>query len=174
MKRDLIFLIDRSLSVYGSKKNILRFYRKIINSYSEDDLLITICLFSDRSETLCLRQPPEVTASILEKEYYNDGSSAIFDSLCSFIEDWDRYIQLTSASKTEAQLFIITDKVDNASTANTYDDAVSKINIKLEHNWQMKLYDMQFNEFQIEDFNVKGEKAWKPALKEDVSFVWKS
>lgn len=158
MKRDLIFLIDRSLSVYGCKKSILEFYQNIMNSYDEDELLITLCLFSDSLDVLCMRQPHEVTTSILEKEYYNDGSSAIFDSLCSFIEEWDRYIQLTSASENETQLFIITDKIDNASITNTYDDAVGKINIKLDHNWKMKLYDMQFNEFQIEDFNVKGEQ----------------
>ena len=170
MKQDLIFLIDRSLSVYGCKKSILEFYQNIMNSYDEDELLITLCLFSDNLDVLCMRQPHEVTTSIyadsltedtstsiLEKEYYNDGSSAIFDSLCSFIEEWDRYIQLTSASENETQLFIITDKIDNASITNTYDDAVGKINIKLDHNWKMKLYDMQFNEFQIEDFNVKGE-----------------
>lgn len=158
MKQDLIFMIDRSLSTYGFKEHILSFYRDILKHYQADEALVTICLFADEANVLCFRQPLNVASGLLMKEYYNDGSSAIFDSICSFVKEWDNYIGITHAIESNVRLFVITDKTDNASIANTYHNAAEILNTKRSFGWKSEFYDMQLNEFRIEELDLKGAR----------------
>lgn len=156
MRKDIILLIDCSLSVYKSKEKILSYCSGKIRQAEADGSLVTICLFSDRAELICIRQPAVPAGKLLGPMYINNGNSAIYDAICSVVRLWDEYAAGTCGASPSAELYIITDGLDNGSVRNSFVDAAECIKERENAGWKMTLLDMKFSPGAWEALGKKG------------------
>ncbi len=128
---DIIFLLDRSGSMYDNVKDTIGGYNSYLNSQKKKghNCKITTILFDNDYEVLHNRVDIEKVNDITEKEYYVRGCTALLDAIGTTITNLD------SELKNNKVLFIITtDGLENASIKYTKNQIRELI--KGHSNWE--------------------------------------
>lgn len=106
---DVVFILDRSGSMYGIEKDTMGGYNGYINEFKNKKVKITTVLFDDRYEMITQRQNVKEVSLLTSEEYYARGSTALLDAI-------GRTINFADNQKMKKVLFIITtDGYENAS-----------------------------------------------------------
>ena len=125
---NIVFLLDRSGSMYGTEKDTIGGYNSYIKSRIKDNAYVTTILFDDKYEYLNRNIPIKEVSKLTEKEYYTRGSTALLDAI-------GRTISYMDELKKEKVIFIITtDGYENSSTDYTKEQIRNLI--KKHNNWE--------------------------------------
>jgi uncharacterized protein YegL len=128
-KINVVFILDRSGSMYDSVKDTIGGYNSYLERERKNDSLITTVLFDDLYEVLHYRKPVNEVKNLTKKEYYVRGCTALYDAIGKTITRLDNDV------KDEKVLFIITtDGLENASVEYNK-KKISKL-IKKHSNWE--------------------------------------
>lgn len=128
-KIDIIFLLDRSGSMYGSEKDTIGGFNSFIEKekHNEANANVTTILFDHGYEVLYKRKDLYEVEELTENEYYVRGSTALLDAI-------GRTILSISKEINNKVLFVITtDGYENSSKEFTKDQIKNLIN---NHNWE--------------------------------------
>ncbi|MBQ7927550.1 MAG: VWA domain-containing protein [Methanobrevibacter sp.] len=126
---DLIFLIDRSGSMYGSEQDTIGGFNSFIEKEKskEGNTRVTTILFNHEYEMLYKRRDIHEVAKLTPDEYYVRGSTALLDAIGKTITTLDKEID------NNALFVITTDGMENASV----EFSKSQIKNMIEnHNWE--------------------------------------
>ena len=128
-KIDIIFLIDRSGSMYGSENDTIGAFNSFIakQKQNETDARVTTILFDHGYEVLYKRKNLYDVEDLTRNEYFVRGSTALLDAIGRTITSMDREID-------NKVLFVITtDGYENSSKEFTRQQIKNMIN---NHNWE--------------------------------------
>ena len=108
---DLIFLIDRSGSMYGSEKDTMGGFNSFIEKErkKEFNTNVTTVLFDHEYEVLYKRKPINDVKELTSEEYYVRGSTALLDAIGKTITSLDKEID------NKVLFVIMTDGMENSS-----------------------------------------------------------
>lgn len=128
-KIDIIFLLDRSGSMYGSENDTIGGFNSFIEKekIEEADAKVTTILFDHGYEVLYKRKDLYDVEKLTSNEYYVRGSTALLDAIGRTIVTLDKEID-------NKVLFVITtDGYENSSKEFTKSQIKSLIK---NHNWE--------------------------------------
>ena len=128
-KIDIIFLIDRSGSMYGSENDTIGGFNSFIakQKQNETDARVTTILFDHGYEVLYKRKDLYEVDDLTRNEYFVRGSTALLDAIGRTITSMDREID-------NKVLFVITtDGYENSSKEFARQQIKNMIN---NHNWE--------------------------------------
>ena len=127
--KDIVFLLDRSGSMYSFTEDTIGGYNSYLeNERRNSNTRITTVLFDDQYEVLHDRVKISEVNDITDKEYYTRGCTALYDAIGKTIMSLD-------AKKADKVLFVITtDGLENASREYNK-DSVKKL-IEKHSNWE--------------------------------------
>jgi len=125
---DLIFLIDRSGSMYGSEEDTIGGFNSFIEKekLKEGNTRVTTILFDHEYEMLYKRKDIDDVNKLTRDEYYVRGSTALLDAIGKTITTLDREID------NKALFVITTDGMENSSVEFSKSQIKSMIQ---NHNW---------------------------------------
>ncbi|WP_407411929.1 vWA domain-containing protein [Methanobrevibacter sp.] len=126
---DLIFLIDRSGSMYGSEEDTIGGFNSFIEKekLKEGNTRVTTILFDHEYEMLYKRKDIDDVDKLTRDEYYVRGSTALLDAIGKTITTLDREID------NNALFVITTDGMENSSVEFSKSQIKSMIQ---NHNWE--------------------------------------
>lgn len=126
---DLIFLIDRSGSMYGSEDDTIGGFNSFIEKEKakEENTTVTTILFDHEYELLYKRKPIDDVDNLTMETYYVRGSTALLDAIGKTITTLDRQIN------NKVLFVIMTDGMENSSV----EFSKSQIRNMIEnHKWE--------------------------------------
>ena len=128
-KLDLIFLIDRSGSMYGSEMDTIGGFNSFLDKERANgfDTNVTTVLFNHQCEMLYKRKSIDEVKNLTKEEYFVRGSTALLDAIGKTVTLLEREI------KNKVLFVIMTDGMENASVE------FSKSQIKnmiTNHEWE--------------------------------------
>ena len=126
---DIVFLLDRSGSMYGAEKDTIGGFNSFIKSQKQKEVKakVTTILFDHGYEVLYKRKDLYDVEDLTENEYYVRGSTALLDAIGRTIITLDKEID------NEVLFVITTDGYENSSKEFTKDQIKNMIN---NHNWE--------------------------------------
>lgn len=126
---DIIFLLDRSGSMYGCENDTIGGFNSFIENQikQEVDAKVTTVLFDHGYEVLYRRKDIHKIGKLTHEEYYVRGSTALLDAIGKTIVSMDREV-------SNRVLFVITtDGLENSSVEFSKDQIKNMIR---NHNWE--------------------------------------
>jgi hypothetical protein len=126
---DIIFLLDRSGSMYGSENDTIGGFNSFIENQKRDEAngKVTTILFDHGYEVLYKRKDLYDVEKLTTNEYYVRGSTALLDAIGRTIVTLDKEID-------NKVLFVITtDGYENSSKEFTKNQIKNMIK---NHNWE--------------------------------------
>ena len=126
---DIIFLLDRSGSMYGCENDTIGGFNSFIENQikQEVDAKVTTVLFDHGYEVLYRRKDIPKIGKLTHEEYYVRGSTALLDAIGKTIVSMDREV-------SNRVLFVITtDGLENSSVEFSKDQIKNMIR---NHNWE--------------------------------------
>lgn len=130
---ELVFILDRSGSMYYFIDDTIGGFNSMIEKYKQEleEAYITTVLFDDRYQILHNHINLKEINPITRKEYYTDGSTALYDALGRTINSvGERLFNTPEEERPEKVIFVInTDGYENASREFTR----SKVKEMIEH-----------------------------------------
>lgn len=126
---DLIFLIDKSGSMYGSEEDTIGGFNSFVQKEKQEDLntSVTTIFFNHDYEMLYKRKPIHTVKELTRNEYHVNGSTALLDAIGRTITTLDKEID------NKVLFVIITDGMENSS----FEFSKSQIsNMIKNHNWE--------------------------------------
>ena len=126
---DIIFLLDRSGSMYGCENDTIGGFNSFIENQikQEVDAKVTTVLFDHGYEVLYRRKDIHKIGKLTHEEYYVRGSTALFDAIGKTIVSMDGEV-------SNRVLFVITtDGLENSSVEFSKDQIKNMIR---NHNWE--------------------------------------
>ena len=129
-KMDVVFLLDRSGSMYDSVCDTIGGFNSYLDSLKDkDDIKVTTILFDNEYEVLYERKSIKSVEKLTTKDYYVRGSTSLYDAIGLTINN------LESKIKNNKVLFIITtDGYENSS--KEYNKEKIKNMIEKHSNWE--------------------------------------
>lgn len=126
---DLIFLIDRSGSMYGSEKDTIGGFNSFIQKERKKELntKVTTILFNDGYDVLYERKSIDEVSELTENEYHVSGCTALLDAIGKTITSLNRKIE------NKVLFVIMTDGLENASVEYSKSQISNMIN---NHSWE--------------------------------------
>ena len=126
---DLIFLIDRSGSMYGSEEDTIGGFNAFIEQEKENEknTTVTTILFNHEYKLLYKRKDIRDVEKLTKEEYRVSGSTALLDAIGRTITDLDKEID------NNVLFVIMTDGLENSSVEFSKSQ-ISKM-IK-NHSWE--------------------------------------
>ena len=152
MKKDivkLICMIDKSISMKRREKQVLKTYNSLIEEYKrfEDKCFVTTCLFAEKINMLCLQNEISFVKPLTERDYYIEGSTALFDAVKTTFSHVDECLEyLKDEIRKQINVYIITDGIDNGSVEMIREEFESLIRSKKELGWNIKLIEPERGE----------------------------
>ena len=128
-KIDIIFLMDRSGSMYGSENDTIGGFNSFIEKQKKEevDAKVTTILFDHGYEVLYKRKDLYDVEKLTRNEYFVRGSTALLDTIGRTITSMDREVE-------NKVLFVITtDGYENSSVEFSRKQIKNMIN---SHNWE--------------------------------------
>ena len=126
---DIIFLLDRSGSMYGSEKDTIGGFNSLIAQHKKEEAnaKVTTVLFDHGYEVLYRRKDLYDVEELTENEYYVRGSTALLDAI-------GRTILTMQKEVSGKVLFVITtDGYENSSVEFSKNQIRNLIS---NHNWE--------------------------------------
>ena len=126
---DLVFLIDRSGSMYGSEDDTIGGFNSFIEKEKakDADTKVTAILFDHEYEVLYKRKPIYKVEKLTRDEYFVRGSTALLDAIGRTITTLDKEIH------NKVLFVIMTDGMENASV----EFSKSQISAMIKsHSWE--------------------------------------
>lgn len=126
---DLIFLIDKSGSMYGSEEDTIGGFNSFIEKekIKEGNTRVTTILFNNGYEILYERKSIDEVDELTRNEYFVGGSTALLDAIGRTITTLDKEID-------NSVLFVImTDGMENSSVEFSKSQIKSMIS---NHSWE--------------------------------------
>lgn len=124
MRTELVFILDRSGSMYGLEKDTIGGFNSMLEKQKtqEGEAVVTTVLFDNNYELVHDRFPLEHVDPLTEKEYFVGGSTALLDAVGSTIQKISNVQKrLPAALKADKVIFvIITDGMENSSLEYSY------------------------------------------------------
>jgi uncharacterized protein YegL len=138
---ELVCLVDRSISMLERQEQVMQVHQSILEEYKKQGhkCFVTTCLFSDKAEVLYLHNEIAYVKPLTQREYYVDGSTALYDvmeDMIRRIEEGLEYIK--EEVKKRIRMYVITDGVDNCSVKVLYDEFCQLVHQKQEEGWLME------------------------------------
>lgn len=126
---DLIFLIDRSGSMYGSEDDTIGGFNSFIEKERKNEFNtnVTAILFDHEYEMLYKRKSINDVNLLTREEYYVRGSTALLDAIGKTIISLDKEID------NKVLFVIMTDGMENSSVEFSKAQITNMIN---NHNWE--------------------------------------
>ena len=143
MKKDLtelVFILDRSGSMYSMTEDTIGGFNSMIAKQKEEDgeCIVSTVLFNDSSKVIHDRVPLREVKEMTERDYSASGSTAQIDALGSAIKhirNVHRYIR--EEDVPEHTMFIITtDGYENASHKYSSNDVKRMVRAQEENGWE--------------------------------------
>ncbi len=108
---DIIFLIDKSGSMYGSEKDTIGGFNSFIERERKKgfNTKVTTILFSDKYDVLYKRKDISGVDNLTDLQYHVGGTTALLDAIGKTITSMDREIE------NKVLFVIMTDGYENAS-----------------------------------------------------------
>lgn len=108
---DLVFLIDRSGSMYGSEKDTIGGFNSFIKKEKAKDynVFVTTILFDNEYEVLYKRKAIDEVSELTSNEYFVRGSTALLDAIGRTITTLDKEVN------NKVLFVIMTDGMENSS-----------------------------------------------------------
>ena len=125
MIKDYVFLIDKSISMYGREHDVLKVWRRFLNQYNnqEQPAYVTLGLFADQLECYYIHNELECVHPLTGNEYYVDGNTAFYDAVCELCHRVELNLKMLREDIcTQVEIYIISDGIDNASVYFNEDD----------------------------------------------------
>lgn len=143
MKKDLteiVFILDRSGSMYGLEKDTIGGYNAFLESQKKlaGKAHMTTVLFDDQYELLYSGRDIQEVKALTGREYFTRGSTALLDAIGKTITDVGQRLKGTPEDQRPSKvLFMITtDGYENASRKYTYKAINDMITMQREkYNW---------------------------------------
>jgi len=137
---EIIFLLDRSGSMYGLERDTIGGFNKFIENQrkQQGETRVTTILFDDKYEILWNGLEAE-QAILTEQEYVVRGSTALLDAIGKTILDvGDRLFKTEEKARPGKVIVVITtDGMENASCEFTYQEVKELILHQQEkYNWE--------------------------------------
>lgn len=126
---DLIFLIDRSGSMYGSEEDTIGGFNSFIEKEKgkEGNTRVTTILFDHGYEVLYKRKSIHDVKELTKNEYFVRGSTALLDAIGRTITTLDKEID------NKVLFVIMTDGMENSSVEFSKPQIKSMVG---NHNWE--------------------------------------
>ncbi len=126
---DIIFLIDRSGSMYGSEEDTIGGFNSYLQRERKKGLntKVTTVLFDDQYEMLYKRKDINDVSDLTDKEYWVRGMTALYDAIGKTIN------QLSHEINNKVLFVIMTDGMENDSHEYSKEQITNLIN---NHNWE--------------------------------------
>jgi uncharacterized protein YegL len=116
---ELVFILDRSGSMYGCTAQTINGYNKILTDQKKnpEHAVVTTVLFDDIVEIVHDRKPIHRVAKLTNKTYFTRGCTALYDAVGKTIQSLIHVYQNTPEAKQPHKVIfvIITDGYENAS-----------------------------------------------------------
>ena len=137
---DLVFLIDRSGSMYGSEKDTIGGFNSFIDREKDKDCntKVTTILFDNGYEVLYKRKSIGEVSKLTSDEYYVGGSTALFDAIGRTITTLDKEVG------NNVLFVIMTDGLENASVEFSKSQIKNMID---SHNWEFLFIGADINSY---------------------------
>ena len=150
---DIIFLLDRSGSMYGSEKDTIGGFNSLIKQYKKDKInaKVTTVLFDHEYEMLYKRKSIWDINDLTENEYNVRGTTSLLDAIGKTI--------LTMQEKVnEKVLFVITtDGYENSSKEFTKTQIKNMIS---NHNWEFIFLGADIDSYsEATQITIRAQKA---------------
>lgn len=126
---DLIFLIDRSGSMYGSEEDTIGGFNSFIDKEKakEESTTVTTILFDHEYELLYKRKPIDDVDKLTKETYNVRGSTALLDAIGKTITTMDKEID------NKVLFVIMTDGMENSSVEFSKSQIKNMIE---DHKWE--------------------------------------
>jgi uncharacterized protein YegL len=139
MISEVVFILDRSGSMYGLEKDTIGGYNSFLQKQKEDGAqkFITTVLFNDSISVIHKRAPIQRVADLTEKDYVPGGCTALLDAVGETIEEIARKQETWDEKKPDSTVVvIITDGKENSSAKYSYPEIKRMISAKREEGWK--------------------------------------
>lgn len=126
---DLIFIMDRSGSMYGSEEDTIGGFNSFVQRERSKELntRVTTVLFNDNYEVLYKRKPIHEVDELTDREYRVGGCTALLDAIGMTVTSLDKEID------NKVLCIIMTDGLENASREFSKEQISNLIK---NHNWE--------------------------------------
>jgi uncharacterized protein with von Willebrand factor type A (vWA) domain len=126
---DLVFLLDKSGSMYGAVSDTIGGFNTFIQRERAKNLdtRVTLVLFDHHYKILYTRKPIDEVEMLTSDVYYADGCTALLDAIGTTINRLDKEIS------NKVVFVITTDGLENSSKEYTKRDIRNLIS---SHNWE--------------------------------------
>lgn len=141
---DLIFILDKSGSMYDIQKDTIDGFNSFIDREKREhpNTLVTLVLFDTQYKILYTRKPISQVEKLTSEDYYASGCTALLDAIGTTINKVDK---LTS----DKVLFVITsDGLENSSVEYSYESIKSMIK---SHNWEFIFIGADIDSYDVAD-----------------------
>ena len=142
MKKDLtelVFILDRSGSMFGLEKDTIGGYNSLIEKQKKEqgEALVTTVLFDDEVDIIHDGIKLEDVPLLTEKEYYVDGCTALLDAIGKTISKILKNRKETPESEHPEKTLIVitTDGMENASREYSYSKIKALIQQQEKEGW---------------------------------------
>ena len=137
---ELVFILDRSGSMFGLEKDTIEGFNSMIQEQKEEEgeAVVTTVLFDDRYELIHDRFPLSAVGEMTRKEYFVRGSTALLDAVGKTIVKIQNVQEhLPEEARAEKVItVIITDGLENSSREYSREQISQMITRQRANGWE--------------------------------------
>lgn len=138
---EVVFILDKSGSMSGLETDTIGGFNSMIQKQKKEagDALVSTVLFDDKYELLHYRKNIREIHPITDKEYYVEGTTALYDALGKTIKKIGKALSETEENERPSKVMfvIITDGMENASCEYSYNNIKEMVeHQKSKYSWE--------------------------------------